>query len=150
MKKIIYILFLTLIIVIITLNVLSIYNLSLFGIKVFKICSGSMEPYLKINSLIIVKEFDDYQVNDVVTFKEDGETITHRIISINGEKVITKGDANNMEDEPIERNKIIGKVILKINSFSIVNYCLSRPYIWISIHLIGGLLIYIMPDKKHL
>ena len=40
--------------------------------------------------------------------------VTHRIISISGDEVITKGDANNAPDDPITMSQIKGKVLFAI------------------------------------
>ena len=48
---------------------------------------------------------------DIVTYNEDDFFVTHRIIEIDGDSLITQGDSNNEIDGKIEKNKIIGKVI---------------------------------------
>ncbi len=35
--------------------------------------------------------------------------ITHRIVEVGNGTYITKGDANNTEDKPVEQEQIIGK-----------------------------------------
>ena len=40
-----------------------------FGYSVFTIASGSMEPTLSVNDIIIVKKNKEYNVNDIVTCK---------------------------------------------------------------------------------
>jgi signal peptidase len=40
--------------------------------------------------------------------------VTHRIVSITDEEVITKGDANNTNDSPITREQIKGEVVFAI------------------------------------
>ncbi len=43
--------------------------------------------------------------------------VTHRIVEVNGNQIVTKGDANNTNDTPIQRNQIVGKVIKVIPNF---------------------------------
>ena len=81
-----------------------------FGYAIFEISTGSMSGTMEINDVIIVKITKDVHTNDVITFNKDGEIITHRIINEEGDNLLTKGDANNGEDAPIERNMVIGKV----------------------------------------
>ena len=81
------------------------------GYTFFIVASGSMSGTVDINDMVIVKITDDYQVGDIVTYQADGYFVTHRIISINKNQIITKGDSNNTEDNPIEKSKIIGKVV---------------------------------------
>ena len=113
MRKIIRIIFVLIISIMIIINLLSVLNLSFLGIRVFRVGSGSMNPYLKVNDLIIIKKSDDYNINEVVTYKNEKDYITHRIIEKDGEFITTKGDANNTQDAKITQSDIVGKVIFK-------------------------------------
>lgn len=148
MKKIIYILLFSILFIILFINIFSLLNTSLFGFRIYKVGSGSMEPSLKINDLIIIRSSDDYKVQDIITYSNENEYITHRIISIKGNEVTTKGDANNISDEPITKDKIIGKLIYKFHVFSFMSYLFYKPGAWILIFIVGIILVYIMPDKK--
>lgn len=95
---------------------------NLFGYKVYVVLSGSMTPNINKGDLVIVKDvsFNELSVGDVITFesKKTDNYVTHRISEINSkeEKIITKGDANNIEDSsPVYKNNIQGKMIMKIN-----------------------------------
>ncbi|MBQ8293551.1 MAG: signal peptidase I [Bacilli bacterium] len=85
-----------------------------FGVGSAIVLSGSMEPELSVNDLIFIKEVDEYLVNDVVVFQENSSLVVHRIIEINGDQVITQGDANNVADEAIAMSDIKGKVVMHI------------------------------------
>ena len=54
---------------------------SVLGIKMFCIISGSMEPEIYVNDLIIIKEVSKEEIfkGDIITFVNDGEVITHRV-----------------------------------------------------------------------
>ena len=56
MKKIVPKVFLIIVIIAVLINVLSIFNLSFFGIRVYRVASGSMEPHLKIGNTILIKK----------------------------------------------------------------------------------------------
>lgn len=79
--------------------------------KIYEVKTGSMEDGIHAGDYILIAEKDNYKVGDVVTYTNEGYHVTHRIIQKNGNKVITKGDANNVADEEIEVSRIIGKVI---------------------------------------
>ena len=87
----------------------------IFNYYVFNILTGSMEDTIHVNDYIIVKKTKKVKVNDIVTFEKNGVYITHRIIKIDGNNIITKGDANNTEDEPITKDQIVGKYVRKAN-----------------------------------
>ena len=91
-----------------------------FDYYIFEVKSGSMENTIHINDYIIVKKTNDIKLNDIVTYKKDNYYITHRVIDIDGNKVITKGDANNLQDDEINRKDIIGKYICKSDFLKIL------------------------------
>ena len=94
-----------------------------FNYYIFNVTSGSMEESIHVGDYIIVKKADDFKVNDIVTYQKDNYFITHRIIEIDGDKVVTKGDANNVPDAEISKNDIIRKYYRKskLLSFLIKN-----------------------------
>ena len=83
--------------------------------KVYVLHTGSMTPTVPSKSAVIVHE-NQYHVGQVVTFTEDGQTVTHRLISINAKGLITtKGDANATADpwHP-PKSQIIGGVVATV------------------------------------
>ena len=55
--------------------------------------------------------FKEVQEKDIITYEQEQVLITHRVIEKQGETLVTQGDANNTEDEPITTNEVIGKVV---------------------------------------
>jgi signal peptidase len=83
--------------------------------KVFIVESGSMEPAVKTGSLIFVKPASNFSVGDVVTIKNGKNTVTHRIVKIDGQSVTTKGDANKEADaETASINNLVGKMLFSL------------------------------------
>ena len=82
-----------------------------FGYGVAVVLSGSMEPEFSKGDLIFVKQKEIYTENDIVVFQDQDMLVVHRIIETNGEMVITKGDANDAADKPINVSAIKGKVL---------------------------------------
>lgn len=85
-----------------------------FGIGTAVVLSGSMEPTLSVNDVIIVREAESYNINDIVVYENGREMIVHRITEQNGDTLTTKGDANNTADEPISIEAVKGRVVLAI------------------------------------
>ena len=99
---------------------------NLKNIKMFVVDSGSMQPKLKVGDLIFVMNYSEYGIGDIVTYydkKFDGY-VTHRIIGkAEDGKFIMKGDFNNVEDEEkIDTNEIIGKVVFKSHILGAILY----------------------------
>lgn len=128
LKRFVYILLIPLLIYNISLIIQAVVKPNetpaFFGIKMYVIVSGSMEPELYVGDIVIVKDLkDEDKINkdDVISFRQGQTIITHRVsevVNINGvEKYRTKGDNNNTEDVMIiGRESIEGKVVNKIKS----------------------------------
>lgn len=76
------------------------------------ITSGSMWPSLKRGDLILIKGVDskeEISVGDIVIYKNPKGFTIHRVVRLNEDTFVTKGDANNVEDAPVSYDEIIGK-----------------------------------------
>lgn len=82
-----------------------------FGYGMAVVLSGSMEPEFSTGDLIIVRETTEFNEKDIVVFQDGSMLVVHRIVSIKDDIVITKGDANNMEDDPVPISSLKGTVI---------------------------------------
>ena len=133
--------------------VVLIWGFKCLGYEVLVVQSGSMEPVYHVGSLIYVKsvEPEELEVGDVITFElGNGVRGTHRIIEIldnNGEiSFITKGDANEMEDnKPVVEDAIVGQVkftIPKLGFF--ITYIQQPPGTYIAISVAAMLLLLII------
>lgn len=92
---------------------------SLFGKKAFVIISGSMIPEIQIGDVVITNNSNQFNVGDVIAFRNDSTVIVHRIIkelNVNGNLMYqTKGDNNNVADkELVAISTIEGVMIWKI------------------------------------
>lgn len=109
----------------------SVVALKVAGFQLFTVMSGSMEPILPVGSVVLVEpvSFDEVQIGDDVTFVvgEEKVVVTHRVIEKDEENqtVTTKGVANDVPDEPIPQEAIIGLVKADIPAIGKVLYFLS-------------------------
>ena len=120
----------------ILLNILSMNNKSLFGFRIYRVISGSMQPALQIGDVIIIKEANNYAEKDIITYDNGLTTITHRIKSINGDEIITEGDANDAPDKPITNDRILGKYFFRISTFSVFSIMLTGKTIYLIMMLV--------------
>lgn len=114
----------------------------IFGLQVFGVLTGSMEPAYPTGSLVYVKQVEPstLRVNDVITFSLSPNVIaTHRIVEVveeNGAtKYRTKGDANNAVDVSlVGAGNIIGKVVFSVPYLGdIANYIQNPPGTYVAI-----------------
>ena len=130
-----------------------------FGMHVFTVLSGSMEPSYPVGSLIYVKSVDPFQLKegDVITFLLDEDTVaTHRIVDIvpddEEDSVIrfrTKGDANDAEDGSLVHcRNVVGTPIFTIPKLGFfADYIQHPPGMYIAISAAAiVLLILLLPD----
>lgn len=119
-----------------------------FGYTYFSTISGSMEDTINIDDYVIVKITDDVKVDDIVTFKDDNMIITHRIVRVEEGKIVTKGDANNVEDKPISKEQVIGKVTYIARNIGKYIKVITEPIVFISFFITIFLFNFAFSDSK--
>jgi len=113
--------------------------------KILLVQSGSMSPAINTGDLVVVKPVSKYQKGDIVTFlSKEKINITHRITSVQGNQINTKGDANQVSDQDfIEKKQILGKVFYNIPNFGyIVLFAKSIPGLITLIIIPATIIIY--------
>ena len=86
-----------------------------FGVHIYSVVSGSMEPGIPVGSAIYVQavEPEIVEEGDVIAFYSGTSVIAHRVVrnqTVEGE-FTTKGDANEQEDmNPVRYGELIGRV----------------------------------------
>lgn len=85
------------------------------GYKALYIATDSMEPTLKTNQFALAKKAtgDEVEIGDIATYKVWGRiyTVTHRVVDIDGDYLIFKGDNNDEADEPVRKDRVIYRVV---------------------------------------
>ena len=104
-----------------------------FGYSIFEVQTGSMAPEINPGDWIIVKSTKNIELKDIITFNQNGEYITHRVIGVHGGTYVTKGDANNSKDDPIEQKQVVGKVVKILANFGILKKTIFNPGVLVSI-----------------
>ena len=113
--------------------------------QIYRTETGSMETDIHASDYVLIFDKKNYEIGDIVTYKRGKYYITHRIIKKKGDKVITKGDANNTEDKATSVKNIVGKVIYRGGALNIL---IDYKYIIASILLGLYLLSCYINDRK--
>lgn len=136
-------------------------SLSLGGIRIFNVLSGSMAPDFDKGDILVVKQVD----TDILTVGQDiaykgkegqveGKIITHRIIDIenkDGKKVFhTKGISNMIEDPEVQADQIYGVVVYKMIIISWLNKLMYNIYIFYFVLIVPtGIIIFLEIKNIH-
>lgn len=149
----------TSIVVAVVILAIMLVGVRLFGLQVYTVLSGSMEPKYPVGSLIYVKPVDykELKVGDPITFLLDEDTVvTHRIIEVlidendpDTIRYFTQGDANGIPDgKSVHYQNIIGMPVFTIPYLGYVsNYIQNPPGMYIAISAGAILLMLVfLPD----
>lgn len=126
---------------------------NVFGYTYFTVSTGSMSGTIEVNDVIFVKITDKAIVGDVITFKnKKGEIITHRVVQKLADTYITQGDVNNVADDPVPKEDVIGKVQYVVSPSFILKLIAVFLILFIFLSLINFDKIvkkYIIPGKDN-
>ena len=126
------------------------------GYSVFRVMTGSMEPEIREDSLLVVKKTppEDIVPGDVISFFSpdpmlEGAVNTHRVVRIEKEngriQFITKGDANVIEDTyPVDASALVGRAVFKSYGLGRVVSLLANPLVFGIIILLPLVIILVM------
>jgi signal peptidase len=98
-----------------------------FGYGISVVLSGSMEPTLGVNELVVIHATDDVALGDVIVYQSGSSLIIHRVISIDGDSLVTQGDANNVPDPAIDRSAVKGVMVAHVPSLGGLIRILKQP-----------------------
>lgn len=115
---------------------------SVFGYTVYRVSSGSMEPYLQVGDIILTHECDpmELKVGDIVTYNGKsgqfaGKRVTHRVVKapyLNSDDgkyyLLTQGDNNPIADTPITTSQVTGAFVTKIGFLKVVYNFFLTPW----------------------
>ena len=128
------------------------------GFKTYEIVSRSMEDTINKNDIIVVKKVDKNEINenDIISFDNGNEIITHRIVeieNINGQTLYTtKGDNNRFaDDEKISFEQIEGKYVFKLSKLGyLMNFLKNRYFLIILFIILIFCFIHIINVKRRI
>ncbi len=120
--------------------VLLVCGFGLYDLRPYVVLSGSMEPDYPTGSVILTNTTpDEIGTQDVITYRTGGQLITHRVVRMNEEGYVTKGDNNPTEDPgTVSPDQVVGKVISCIPYVGYLVLFLHRPYTHLSLLMIAA------------
>ncbi len=121
-----------------------------FGWRMDAVLTGSMEPHLKVGSLVVTVPVapDTIQVGDIISFRTatgSRDTITHRVIGIEQNSPLrfeTMGDANPRSDpDTVLQQNVVGKVYINVPSVGFFTEFLKTPVGFVFGMVIPGIVL---------
>jgi len=100
------------------------------GYRLYAVRSGSMAPTFPTGALVVAAPLDGPAVpGDVVVFRSGGAGLTtHRVMTVSGDLLETKGDANETPDVgAVPQSAVIGRVVASTPRLGYVVVFLQQP-----------------------
>ena len=127
-----------------------------FGWSVDAVFSGSMEPELKVGSVVVTRpvEPEEIRAGDIITFSSPlNERLTsHRVIAVEqGSSIhfLTNGDANKDADPfVVPAQNVVGKVCLHLPYFGYVTQFVKTPFGLLLTICLPGLVVIVMEVRN--
>jgi hypothetical protein len=84
-----------------------------FGEARFRATGASMMPVVWPGDVLTVRscEMTDLQPGQIALFRRSGRLVAHRVIRVDGDWLITRGDSVRHEDSPILKSDVVGQVV---------------------------------------
>ena len=123
-----------------------------FGVGVGVVLSGSMEPDISIDDVIIVAKTDpeDYELGQVVVYQEGRMLVVHEIIDISedGQTITTQGTANSGADDPINVKYVKGRVVKVLPGLGKAVHFIKTPAVTVIIVAVAAILLVLSYRKE--
>ena len=127
-----------------------------FGWRVDAVFSGSMEPELKVGSVVVTRpvEPEDIKAGDIITFYSPlNERLTsHRVIAIEEGSALhflTNGDANEDADPfVVPAQNVVGKVYFHLPYFGYTTQFIKTPLGLLLTICLPGLVVIMMEIRN--
>lgn len=87
---------------------------TVFGYAAAVVLSGSMEPAIHVNDMVVIHREAAYEPQDVILYGGGQSMVTHRIVELKDGVYITRGDSNNTNDPAVLPEQVVGRVVLVI------------------------------------
>lgn len=103
--------------------------------RLMVVLSGSMAPTLLAGDAVLTRAgVTSLQEGDIVTFRRQGELVTHRVVEVQAGQLVTRGDANNAPDPwPVAISDVEGVYVLRLPFLGYLVWFARQPLGWVSL-----------------
>jgi signal peptidase len=84
-----------------------------FGAIQLEVTGGSMLPAVWPGDRLIVQRLDPdkIQPGQIILYSRHGGLVAHRVVSRDGDRLVTRGDSLPQTDPPVPTNEIAGEIV---------------------------------------
>lgn len=117
------------------------------GFDLFMVRSGSMWPAISPGDLIVTGPINslltgEIEPGKIITYSRSDIFITHRVIQINGDVIVTKGDAVQTNDAWIVHTpEVVGIYLFKIPGVGYYTRFVKNPGSWFLIIILPAIIL---------
>jgi signal peptidase I len=119
------------------------------GYGFYVVQSGSMVPAIGVGNLVFTGPPGTVKIGQIVTFQVEGEIVTHRIVSIEGDQIVTQGDANKSPDpRSISAADIRGTYLFQIPGIGNLTDFATTKKGWFILVIIPSIILVLLLVKE--
>jgi signal peptidase len=112
------------------------------GFNLYVVKSGSMVPTIGVGNIVFTGPVGQVVPGTIITFDYNGETVTHRVYSMENGRIFTKGDANKAVDpSPITLSAIKGTYIFQLPGLGYISQLTSSKQGWFLLIIVPAVLL---------
>lgn len=110
--------------------------------NMYLVRSESMKPAIKMGDMVVIGPLDgpirgEVKPGSIVTYHRGAELVTHRVLSVDGDTLMTKGDAVEDADPwPVSLSDIRGVYLFKIPSIGYFSNFIRTKLGWLLVIVI--------------
>lgn len=114
------------------------------------VVSDSMAPTFRAGDVIWVSPLSGpISSGQIISFDYQGKLITHRVIAVSGDALVTKGD-NNLTADPwqVKASDVVGEPVFRIPYLGYLIFFLRQPLGWLICVIVPAAWIVVDEIKK--
>jgi signal peptidase len=117
------------------------------GYDVSVVKSESMKPSINMGDLVITGPVSGLFSNDIkpgtiVSYQTGQNVVTHRVISVENNSYVTKGDAvEDPDPQPVQMSQVVGVYLFKIPKLGYVSYFIHTKLGWFVLIILPAVLV---------
>ena len=115
--------------------------------NMYLVKSESMKPAINMGDMVITGPLNgprngEIEPGTIVTYERGNEPVTHRVLSVDGETLVTKGDAvEDADPRPVSTSEVSGIYLLRIPYAGYLSNFMRTKVGWFAVIIIPAVLL---------